>query len=91
MTAIVNQGEVNMRAVFRKFDKDSDGFISVKDLISVFKELGEDIRDEELKEHLHNAGESERFQMKLRKIVSLLPRVCVKRGGNFYAKAYRAK
>lgn len=56
MTAIVSQGEVNMRAVFRKFDKDSDGFISVKDLISVFKELGEDIRDEELKEHLHNAG-----------------------------------
>jgi len=42
--------------VFRKFDKDSDGFITVKDLISVFRELGEDVRQDELKEQLQSAG-----------------------------------
>ncbi|XP_068687389.1 uncharacterized protein [Montipora foliosa] len=56
MTAITHHQQVNLRLIFRKFDKDSDGFISVKDLIGVFKELGEEIREEELKEQLHNAG-----------------------------------
>lgn len=65
MTAICNQKQVNTRVIFRKFDKDSDGFISVKDLISVFKELGEEIRDEELKEQLHNAGKIDRCEIQL--------------------------
>ncbi|XP_068732367.1 uncharacterized protein [Montipora capricornis] len=56
MTAITHHQQVNLRLIFRKFDKDSDGFISAKDLIGVFKELGEEIREEELKEQLHNAG-----------------------------------
>ena len=69
MTAICNQKQVNTRVIFRKFDKDSDGFISVKDLINVFKELGEEIRDEELKEQLHNAGKIDRYEIQLRKLV----------------------
>ena len=56
MTAIPDQGQVKLRSIFRKFDKDSDGFISAKDLISVFKELGENVGKEELKEQLHKAG-----------------------------------
>lgn len=56
MTAISDQGQVKLRSIFRKFDKDSDGFISAKDLISVFKELGENVGEEELKEQLHKAG-----------------------------------
>ena len=56
MTAISNQGQVQLRSIFRKFDKDSDGFISAKDLVGVFKELGEDVGQEELREQLHNAG-----------------------------------
>lgn len=56
MTAIPDQGQVKLRSIFRKFDKDSDGFISAKDLISVFKELGENVGEEELKEQLHKAG-----------------------------------
>lgn len=56
MTAISNQGQVQLRSIFRKFDKDSDGFISAKDLVGVFKELGEDVGEEELREQLHNAG-----------------------------------
>ena len=45
-----------MRVIFRNYDKDSDGFISVKDLVNVFKDLGEEIGDEELKEHLRITG-----------------------------------
>ncbi|XP_067052993.1 calmodulin-like protein 3 [Acropora muricata] len=56
MTAIPNQGQVQLRSIFRKFDKDSDGFISAKDLVGVFKELGEDVGEEELREQLHKAG-----------------------------------
>ena len=56
MTALPNQGQVQLRSIFRKFDKDSDGFISAKDLVGVFKELGEDVGEEELREQLHNAG-----------------------------------
>lgn len=55
MAQLSNQ-QVNIRAIFRKYDKDTDGFISVKDLINVFKELGEEINDEELKEYLRNTG-----------------------------------
>ena len=51
-----NQRHVNIRAIFRKYDKDTDGFISVKDLITVFKDLGEEINDEELKEYLRSTG-----------------------------------
>jgi len=56
MAASSNQRQVNTRAIFRKYDKDTDGFISVKDLINVFKELGEEISEEELREHLRNTG-----------------------------------
>lgn len=56
MAQTSNQRQVNFRAIFRKYDKDTDGFISVKDLINVFKELGEEINDEELKEYLRNTG-----------------------------------
>lgn len=56
MAGISNQKQVNMRVIFRKYDKDTDGFISVKDLVNVFRELGEEISDEELKEHLRSAG-----------------------------------
>lgn len=56
MAGSSNQRQVNTRAIFRKYDKDTDGFISVKDLINVFKELGEEISEEELKEHLRNTG-----------------------------------
>ena len=56
MSVFNNQRQANIRVVFRKFDKDSDGFITVKDLISVFRELGEDVREDELREHFHNAG-----------------------------------
>ena len=56
MAGSANQRQVNIRAIFRKYDKDTDGFISVKDLINVFKELGEEINDEELKEYLRNTG-----------------------------------
>ena len=56
MAGSSNQRQVNTRAIFRKYDKDTDGFISVKDLINVFKELGEEISEEELREHLRNAG-----------------------------------
>jgi len=56
MAGSSNQKQVNTRAIFRKYDKDTDGFISVKDLINVFKELGEEISEEELREHLRNIG-----------------------------------
>lgn len=56
MAGSSNQRQVNIRAIFRKYDKDTDGFISVKDLINIFKELGEEINDEELREHLRNTG-----------------------------------
>ena len=56
MAGTSNQKQVNMRVIFRKYDKDTDGFISVKDLVNVFRELGEEISDEELKEHLRSAG-----------------------------------
>ena len=55
-----------MRMVFRKFDKDSDGFITVKDLISVFRELGEDVRQDELKEQLQSAGKFHRWELQLK-------------------------
>ncbi|KAL9965781.1 hypothetical protein ACROYT_G029626 [Oculina patagonica] len=60
MAQTSNQRQVNFRAIFRKYDKDTDGFISVKDLINVFKELGEEINDEELKEYLRNTGLNQR-------------------------------
>ena len=56
MSVFNNQRQANIRVVFRKFDKDSDGFITVKDLINVFRELGEDVREDEMREHFHNAG-----------------------------------
>ena len=56
MAGSSNQKQVNIRAIFRKYDKDTDGFISVKDLINVFKELGEEINEEELKENLRITG-----------------------------------
>lgn len=56
MAGIPHQKQVNMRVIFRNYDKDSDGFISVKDLVNVFKDLGEEIGDEELKEHLRITG-----------------------------------
>lgn len=56
MAGISNQRQVNMRVIFRKYDKDADGFISVKDLINVFRELGEELNDDEMKEHLRNSG-----------------------------------
>ena len=56
MAGSSNLRQVNTRAIFRKYDKDTDGFISVKDLINVFKELGEEISEEELREHLRNTG-----------------------------------
>lgn len=56
MAGSSNQRQVHTRAIFRKYDKDTDGFISVKDLINVFKELGEEISEEELREHLRNTG-----------------------------------
>lgn len=56
MAGSSNQRQVNTRAIFRKYDKDTDGFISVKDLTNVFKELGEEISEEELREHLRNTG-----------------------------------
>lgn len=56
MAGIPHQKQVNMRVIFRNYDKDSDGFISMKDLVHVFKDLGEEIGDEELKEHLRITG-----------------------------------
>lgn len=56
MAGIPHQKQVNMRVIFRNYDKDSDGFISVKDLVHVFKDLGEEMGDEELKEHLRITG-----------------------------------
>lgn len=56
MAGISHQKQVNMRVIFRNYDKDSDGFICVKDLSNVFKELGEEISDEELKEYIRNTG-----------------------------------
>ena len=68
MSVFNNQRQANIRVVFRKFDKDSDGFITVKDLISVFRELGEDVREGELREHFHNAG---RRNMDVKKGISI--------------------
>lgn len=77
MATIGNQRQVNMRVIFRKFDKDSDGFISVKDLINVFKELGEAIKEDELKEQLQNAGKMYRFELQFRKLCDFLAQLCV--------------
>lgn len=40
-----------MRVIFCNYDKDLDGFVSVKDFVYIFKDLGEEIGDEELKEY----------------------------------------
>lgn len=74
MSVFNNQRQANVRVVFRKFDKDSDGFITVKDLISVFRELGEDVREDELREHFHNAGRGHGSEKRNFDKYDLLPR-----------------
>ena len=74
MSVFNNQRQANVRVVFRKFDKDSDGFITVKDLISVFRELGEDVREDELREHFHNAGRGHGNEKRNFHKYDLLPR-----------------
>ncbi|KAL3077732.1 hypothetical protein niasHT_035524 [Heterodera trifolii] len=51
-------GDGELRSVFRLFDTDAKGFISVADLRRVAEELGERISEEELKEMVSVAASS---------------------------------
>ncbi|OWA51419.1 putative Calmodulin [Hypsibius exemplaris] len=49
--------EKKIREVFRVFDEDGDGFISVEELCHLMTKLGEKVTDEELEEMI---GEADR-------------------------------
>ena len=49
------EGEIEIKEVFRVFDKDGNGFISAAELRLVMSNLGEKLTDEEVDEMIRKA------------------------------------